>query len=56
MSFFRFCWKNEKIANCARTDVAKELELLQMLCLLGTASLRTQTYFRSSLLCTLFDR
>ena len=35
-------------------DVAKELELLQMLCLLGTASLRTQTYFRSSLLSTHF--
>ena len=35
-------------------DVAKELELLQMLCLLGTASLRTQTYFRSLLLSTHF--
>ena len=35
-------------------DVAKELELLQMLCLLGTAKLRTQTYFRSSLLSTHF--
>ena len=35
-------------------DVAKELELLQMLCLLGTASLRTQTYFRPSLLSTHF--
>ena len=35
-------------------DVAKELELLQMLCLLGTASLRTQTHFRSSLLSTHF--
>ena len=35
-------------------DVAKELELLQMLSLLGTASLRTQTYFRSSLLSTHF--
>ena len=35
-------------------DVAKELELLQKLCLLGTASLRTQTYFRSSLLSTHF--
>ena len=34
--------------------VAKELELLQMLCLLGTASLRTQTYFRPSLLSTHF--
>ena len=35
-------------------DVAKELDLLQMLCLLGTAKLRTQTYFRSSLLSTHF--
>ena len=35
-------------------DVAKELELLQKLCLLGTASLRTQTYFRPSLLSTHF--
>ena len=35
-------------------DVAKELELLQMLCLLETAKLRTQTYFRSSLLSTHF--
>ena len=35
-------------------DVAKELELLQMLCLLGTAKLLTQTYFRSSLLSTHF--
>ena len=35
-------------------DVAKELELLQMLSLLGTASLQTQTYFRSSLLSTHF--
>ena len=35
-------------------DVAKELELLQMLSLFGTASLRTQTYFRSSLLPTHF--
>ena len=29
-------------------DVAKELELLQKLCRLGTASLRTQTYFLST--------
>ena len=35
-------------------DVAKELELLQTLCLLGTAGLRTQTYFRSSFLSTHF--
>ena len=35
-------------------DVAKELELLQVLCLLGTTSLRTQKYFRSSLLSTHF--
>ena len=35
-------------------DVAKELGLLRILCLLGTASLRTQTYFRSSLLSSHF--
>ena len=43
------------LRKCLRVmDVAKELELLQKLCLLTTASLRTQTYFRSSLLSTHF--
>ena len=33
-------------------DMAKELELLQQLCFLGTASRRTLSYFRSSLVST----